>query len=323
MPNRSLALVPPPEGLLAPQAATTVAARTCLLEGPAFDGAGNLFFSDIFGNRIYRMTPRGAVSVFRADSGRTNGNTFDAQGRLISCEGAEQGPGGRRRLVRTDLQTGCIEVLTERFGGQRYNSPNDVCVDTLGRIWFTDPYYDQDRSALELDVEGVYRIDPDGTVTRVLSQPDIQRPNGLAITPDARTLYVVDSHNGPGGHRMIWAFDVSEQGTLSGQRLVLDFGRGRGGDGVRLDERGNLWVAAGILFSRHSGETDDVPPGIYVLTPRGELLGRIPIPEDLCTNLTFGGPGRKTLYVTAGKSIYRVPLAVSGYVLWPPAQQEV
>ncbi len=314
-----LAKAPPPAGLLAPEAATTVAARTCLLEGPALDGDGNLFFSDIFGSRIYRMTPGGAVSVFRADSGRSNGNTFDARGRLITCEGAEQGPGGRRRVVRTDLTTGAVEVLTDRFEGKRYNSPNDVIADAKGRIWFTDPFYGDDRSGLEMDAEAVYRIDPDGTVFRVLSQPEIERPNGLALTPDGRTLYVVDSHARAGGNRKVWAFDVDDVGKPGRRRPVFDFGRGRGGDGMRLDGRGNLWVAAGILFPRHGGETADVPPGIYVLSPRGELLGRIPIAEDLITNLAFGGPGRKTLFVTAGKSIYKIPLAVSGYALYPDA----
>src|SRR3954454_1540224 len=146
-----LTRTPLPAHLLAPRGATTIAARTCLLEGPAFDADDNLFFSDIFGNRIYRLTPDGALSIFRADSGRTNGNTFDASGRLISCEGAEQGPGGRRRVVRTDLKTGAIEVLTDRFEGERYNSPNDICADTRGRVWFTDPFYGEDRSALEMD----------------------------------------------------------------------------------------------------------------------------------------------------------------------------
>jgi gluconolactonase len=194
----TLVATPVPADLLVPQAAITVAARTCLLEGPAFDSDGSLYFSDIIGNRVYRMGPDGVLSVFRADSGRTNGNTFDAHGLLISCEGAEFGPGGRRRLVRTDLKTGRIEVLTERFEGKRYNSPNDVIVDTKGRIWFTDPFYWDDRSALEMTDEAVYRIDPDGTVVRVVSQPQIERPNGLAITPDARVLYVIDSHTRPG-----------------------------------------------------------------------------------------------------------------------------
>jgi gluconolactonase len=169
-----------------------------------------------------------------------------------------------------------------------------------------------------MDQEAVYRIDPAGNVRRVLTQPQIQRPNGLAMTPDARTLYIVDSHSPPGGNRKIWAFDVDEGGRPSGQRLVFDFGRGRGGDGMRLDEQGNLWIAAGIMVPRHEGENADVPAGVYVITPKGELLGRIPIPEDLCTNLAFGGPDRKTLYVTAGKSIYKVPLAVSGWAIYPP-----
>jgi gluconolactonase len=304
--------------LLAPGAATTIAARTCLLEGPAFDARGNVFFSDIVGNRIYRMAPDGVLSVFRADSGRTNGNTFDAHGFLVSCEGAEFGPGGRRRLVRTDMASGRVEILTERFEGKRYNSPNDVVVDSKARIWFTDPFYGDDRSALEMDAEAVYRIDSNGSVTRALSQPEIERPNGLAITPDARTLYVVDSNSRPGGNRKIWALNVGDDGRLSAQRLVFDFGRGRGGDGMRLDDSGNLWVAAGILLPRHGGETTDVPAGVYVITPKGELLGCIPITEDLCTNLAFGGPDQKTLFVTAGKSIFKIPLAVSGYALYPP-----
>lgn len=220
--------VSPPSALLAPQGAIAVSARTCLLEGPAFDASGDLFFSDIIGNCIYRMRPDGMLSVFRADSGRTNGNTFDAEGRLISCEGAEFGPAGRRRVVRTDMNTGQVEVLTERYEGKRYNSPNDVVADIKNRIWFTDPFYGDDRSALELDAEAVYRIDPDGRVTRVLSQPLIERPNGLAVTPDAQTLYVIDSHTRVGGNRKVWSFDVAENGGLSGQRLVFDFGRGRG-----------------------------------------------------------------------------------------------
>jgi gluconolactonase len=307
-----LANAPPPTGLLATDAKTSVAARVALLEGPAVDREGNLFFSDIFGNRLYKMNPAGALSVFRADSGRANGNTFDMQGRLVTCEGQEQGPGGRRRIVRTDIHTGQVEVLTERYEGKRYNSPNDLVVDLKGRVWFTDPYYGDDPSTLEMGAEAVYRIDTDGRVTRVISQPLIERPNGIAITTDGKLLYLIDSHPRPGGNRKIWAFDVDDNGVLSHQRLIFDFGRARGGDGMRLDERGNLWVAAGILFPRHGGETADVPPGIYVFSPKGELLGRIPVPEDLITNLAFGGVDRKTLFVTAGKSIYKIPLAVSG-----------
>ena len=102
-------------------------------EGPAVDAEGNVYFSDIEGNRIIKLTPAGIKSVFRQDSGRTNGNTFDREGRLLHCEGAENGPGGRRRVTRTNLQTDHYEVLTERYDGQRYNSPNDICVDGAGR----------------------------------------------------------------------------------------------------------------------------------------------------------------------------------------------
>jgi len=136
-----------------------IAAVVCFLEGPAVDAYGNIFFSDVAGNRIMKMDPKGQLSVFRADSGRTNGNCFDAKGRLISCEGGEQGP-GRRRIVRTDLKTNQIDVLTDKYEGKRYNAPNDLCVDTRDRVWFTDPYYGTDRTHLEMDVEGVYRIDP-------------------------------------------------------------------------------------------------------------------------------------------------------------------
>jgi gluconolactonase len=301
------------------------AATVCFLEGPAVDAAGNVFFSDIAGNRIMKMDPKGQLSVFRADSGRTNGNCFDAQGRLISCEGGEQGP-GRRRIVRTDMKTNKIDVLTDKFEGKRYNAPNDVCVDTKGRIWFTDPYYGLDRSHLEMDGDGVYRIDPVAVpsdreiwkVTRVLTQKEVQRPNGIAITPDDKTLFVIDSHPKAGGNRKIWAFDIANDGSLDKQRLVYDFGKGRGGDGMKLDMDGNLWVAAGISVKRGPGETLDVAPGVYVISPQGKLLNQIPIPENLITNLAFGGPERKTLYVTAGKTVYRVQTKVSGYALYPP-----
>lgn len=309
--------VPLPATLVAPETRATPAAVICFLEGPAIDAGGNVFFSDIAGNRILKLTPDGTTSVFRTDSGRTNGNTFDAQGRLISCEGGEQGP-GRRRIVRTDLKTGEMMVLTDRFDGKRYNSPNDACVDTKGRIWFTDPRYGADRSDLEMKDEAVYRIDPDGKVSRVLTQPAIQRPNGIAVTPDAKTLYLIDSHPQPDGNRKIWSFAIGDDGQLSQQKLVYDFGKGRGGDGMRLDSQGNLWVAAGILNLRGTSETLDVPPGIYVITPAGKLLGRIPVMEDLITNLAFGGPDRKTLYVTAGKTLYKIPVNVSGYALYPP-----
>ena len=309
---------PLPADLLPAEAQVQVAAGVCFLEGPAVDAEGNVYFSDINGSRILKMDAGGAVTTFRADSGRTNGNTFDAQGRLISCEGAENGPGGRRRIVRTDMKTGQMEVLTDRYEGKRYSSPNDVVVDPRGRIWFTDPLYALDRSTMEHKDEAVYRIDPDGTVKRVITQPQIGRPNGLAVTPDGKTLYVVDSdYSRADGNRKIWSFAIADDGSVSNQRLVYDFGRGRGGDGMRLDMHGNLWIAAGISKPRTANESADVPTGVYVVSPSGKLLGRIPIGEDVITNLAFGGPERKTLYVTAGKTLFKIQTSVSGYSLYP------
>ena len=308
---------PLPEGLVPAEPRISVGACVAFTEGPAVDADGSVYFSDIKNNRILRRTSDGEVSVFRADSGRTNGNFFDHQGRLVSCEGAEEGPGGRRRLVRTDLESGEVTVLTEHFEGKRYNSPNDLTIDSKGRIYFTDPRYG-DRSDLELDVEAVYRLDPDGQVTRVLSQPAIQKPNGIAISADDKTLYVVDSNPAAWGNRKIWSFDVAPDGEMGGQRLVYDFAPGRGGDGMRLDVKGNLWIAGGVNVQRHPNETTDVPAGVYVVSPAGELLGRIPIPEDLTTNLTFGGPDKKTLYVTAGKTLFTTRISVSGFTIHPP-----
>jgi gluconolactonase len=305
-----------PEGLIA-ETDMRVAGAVAFTEGPAVDADGNVFFSDILNNRIMKRTPDGKVSVWRADSGRANGNMFDAQGRLVTCEGAEFGDGGRRRITRTDMRTGAVEILTERYEGKRYNSPNDLVIDNQGRVYFTDPRYKEDRSDLELDVEAVYRFDPDGRVTRILSQPAIQKPNGITISPDNRTLYLVDSSPTPGGNRKIWAFDLSADGVPSKQRLVYDFAPGRGGDGMRTDVQGNLWIAAGIRRPRHVNETAEVPTGIYVVTPGGEVLGRIPVPEDVLTNLAFGGPDLKTLYIVSGKSLFSIRVNVAGHVVYP------
>ena len=308
--------VGPPTGLAAETHVET-AATVAFTEGPAVDADGNVFFSDIVNNRIMKRAADGTLSVWRADSGRANGNMFDAEGHLVTCEGAEFGDGGRRRMTRTDMRTGAVEVLTDRHEGKRYNSPNDLVIDNQGRIYFTDPRYKADRSDLELDAEAVYRRDPDGRVTRILSQPVIQKPNGITIAPDNRTLYVVDSNPARGGNRKIWAFDLSSDGMLSNQRLVYDFAPGRGGDGMRTDVQGNLWIAAGISRPRHANETADVPPGVYVVTPEGELLGRIPVPEDAITNLAFGGPDLKTLYIVAGKSLFSTRAHVAGHVVDP------
>lgn len=292
--------------------ATTVA----FLEGPAVATGGSVYFSDIINNRIMKFDPQtNERSVWRQPSGRTNGLLFDAQGRLLACEGNEFGPNdGNRRITRTNLTTGVCEVLTDRFEGKRYNAPNDIAARSNGQMFFTDPCYG-DRTTMELTHDSVYRIDLDGSVHRVLTQPQIQRPNGIALSPDEATLYLVDSCPVAGGHRKIWAFDLSEGGVPSNGRVVFDFAPGRGGDGMAIDQKGNLYVAAGIFRARGPHESSDVPPGIWIIRPDGKLLGRLPIPEDVLTNVTFGGDDLRTLYITAGKTLYTARSIVPGWVV--------
>ena len=166
-------------------------------------------------------------------------------------------------------------------------------------------------------MEGVYRIDIDGNVTRILYQSTTQQPNGIALSPDDRTLYIADYNIRPGKNRKIWAFDLQDDLSPTNQRLVYDFGVGRGGDGLRVDSQDNLWTAAGIALPKRVGESAVNPPGIYIITPEGILLGRIPIPEDQVTNMTFGGRDKKTLYVTAGKTLFKIPIKVSGWSVYP------
>lgn len=305
-----------PAGFL--ENATTVApaAFAAFLEGPAAHPNGEVYFTDIVNNRILKKSPgQEYASVFRQPSGRANGLLFDPQLRLLACEGNEFGPNdGHRRITRTDLKTGAVEVLTDRYDGKRYNSPNDLAVRSNGQIFFTDPCYG-DRKTMELDHESVYRIDTNGTVTPVLSQPVIQRPNGVALSPDELTLYVVDACPIPGGNRKIWAFDLSAEGVPTNQRLVIDFAPGRGGDGMCVDSQGHLYIAAGIARPRGPHETADTPPGVYVVSPDGTLQGRIPIPEDVLTNCTFGGDDLKTLFITAGRTLYQIRMSIPGWVV--------
>lgn len=311
---------PMPHEFLAPEAQVAPATAVAFLEGPAADAHGNVFFTDIFNNRIMRFDSRtGDTSVWRADSGRANGLLFDSQGRLLACEGNEFGPPGRRRVTRTNMADGSVEVLTDRYEGAQYNAPNDVAACTNGQVFFTDPCYG-DRRTMQLTHESVYRIDPDGSVTKAITQPAIQRPNGIALSPDEKTLYVVDSCAFVGGNRKLWAFDLSSSGVPSGQRLIFDFAPGRGGDGMAVDQRGNLYIAAGLRQPRGPHETAEVPAGIYIITAPGQpnggkLAGRIPILEDVLTNVTFGGDDLQTLYITAGRTLYSVRIAVPGFVV--------
>jgi gluconolactonase len=281
------------------------------LEGPAEGPDGAIYFSDMISDRLLSLLA-GEISVVRAPSGRSNGNVFDLKGDLVTCEGSEYGPGGGRRIVRTDLGSGAVEVVTDRFRGGRYNSPNDICVDSRGRIYFTDPCYNG-HTTLEQDAEAVYRIDPDGAVERIVAQPAVERPNGIAVSPDDSELYLVDSNHEVGGHRKLWAYRLDEHGRAHDRRLVWDFAPGRGGDGVEVAADGTLYVCAGIRTPRKAGETALYPAGVYLISPGGDPLGVIHVPEDVISNCCFAGPDRTRLYITSGRTVYAVDEVGPGY----------
>ncbi|MEW5978308.1 MAG: SMP-30/gluconolactonase/LRE family protein [Acidobacteriota bacterium] len=299
-------------------AAQARAAQTApFTEGPAYHQDGSIYFTDVANNRILRLVAGGGglqPEVFRFPSGRANGLAFDLQGRLLACEGG--GQDGNRRVTRTEPD-GSLTVLAERYQGKRLNSPNDLDIDSEGRIYFTDPRYG-DRSGMELDREAVYRIDPGGGLTQIIA--DLERPNGLAVSPNQKTLYVIDNNNSRGGSRKVYAYALASNGSVGERRVVHDFGTGRGGDGMCLDRRGNLYVTAGLNVPT-AAEPGPVKAGVYVFTPDGTQLDFIPVSEDAVTNCSFGDPDLKTLYITAGKTLFKVRRNVRGHLLWPAVKK--
>ena len=268
-------------------------------EGPAWFAAGRyLVWSDIPNNRMMRLVePSDQVSVFRERSNNSNGNTVDNQGRLVTCEHLA------RRVTRTEFD-GSITVIADKYKGKRFNSPNDAVVKSDNSIWFTDPAYgidtdyEGDKSPMEQDGCHVYRVDPkSGNIDRVVG--DMVRPNGLAFSPDEKYLYIVDTgathkENGP---RHIRRFTVDKGGkSLKGGEVFAECDAGLF-DGFRVDTEGRIWTSAG--------------DGVHVYDADGTRIGKILIPE-MVANVTFGGPKRNRLYITATTSLYSVLLAVSG-----------
>ncbi|SPJ34147.1 SMP-30/gluconolactonase/LRE family protein [Kushneria phyllosphaerae] len=280
-------------------------------EGPVWSGDGRyLLVSDIPNNRIMRWDEISqSLGVYRENSNFSNGMTRDLQGRLIVCEGSTTHDIGRR-ITRTE-PTGEITVLADNFEGKRFNSPNDIVVKRDGSIWFTDPpfqaggYYEGHKIETELP-HGVYRIDADTlTVTRVID--NIAGPNGLCFSPDEQRLYVVEGRAKP--DRLVWAYQVNDDGTLGARHqhiVAKDFG---GLDGIKCDEKGNLWCGWGS-----SGSPDADPEaldGVRVFDPEGKAIGHISLPER-CANLCFGGPQGNRLFMAGSHSIYSIFVSVRG-----------
>ncbi|MCB9872642.1 MAG: SMP-30/gluconolactonase/LRE family protein [Planctomycetaceae bacterium] len=302
--------------------------RVAFTEGPAWHPDGNVYFSDIVNNRIMRRDTNGEMHVFRTPSGRTNGIQFDHQGRMLCCEGG--GLDSNRRITRTELN-GTITVLADRYQDGKFNSPNDLAIDSKGRIYFTDPRYGdrgdmQQRDASDIAIEGVYRIDDVGEVARVIAH-EVDRPNGILVSPDDRYLYVADNVNdGPhaqGGNRKLWRFDLNADGSIdpASRKLLFDWGTDRGPDGMAMDTEGRIYAAAGFNFPNPPVETAEKhKAGIYVIAPEGGLLQFIPVPEDMITNCTFGDADRKTLYITAGHKLWSIRTSTPGVTVWGPSQ---
>ena len=266
-----------------------VAASVAFTEGPTQDRDGNVYFTETVNERIMKLSSSGALSVFREKSNGANGLLVDSENRLVACEG---GGKGIPRVTRTDLKTGRIEVLAEGGG---LVTPNDVTIDGKGRLYFTD-----------LPGSAIYRIDSPGKFTRIAGSPEIQRANGIQVSGDDKTLYVVEANQAKDGHRRITAFDLQPDGTVRNMRVHYNFYPGRSADGMSIDEQGNLYAAAGLHRPRGTSETLDTKCGVHVISPAGKVIQFIPIPEDTITNTAFGGPDRKTLFVTAGKTLFRV-----------------
>jgi gluconolactonase len=298
--------------------------RGGLTEGVAAAPDGTMYFSEIpFGEdkgMIMRFDPRAkTTTVFARDSHKSNGLMFDAKGSLIACEGSD---GGGRCVARWDVKTGERTVVADRYMGKRFNACNDLCIDEKGRIYFTDPRY-LGTEPRELEHRAVYRVDPQGAVVEVTHE--VEKPNGIAISPDQKTLYVADHNNGTdridpdapkpkSGAMKVYAFPLGPDGHVAGpRRTLIDFGDEEGSDGMTVDTEGRIYLA-----SRRPSR-----PGVLVLDPAGKEVAFIKTgepqqgarePSGNPSNVDFGiGDEKDVLYITVDKSLYRIRLNATGY----------
>jgi gluconolactonase len=296
-----------------------------LTEGVAVAPDGMVYFSDITfshvarddkgvieAGHIWKYNPKtGKTTIFRSPSGMSNGIKFDAAGNMIVAEGADF---GGRRVIRTDMKTGKSYIIAGLFEGRPFNAPNDITIDERGRIYFSDPRY-LGHEPIDQPVQAVYRIDPDGSIHRIIT--DAGKPNGVCISPDQKTLYVVSNDNGTTGinrlpketlvlkgRMALMAYDLASDGTARFRKVLVDYAPQDGPDGLVCDKDGNVYAAV----------RDETRPGIYVYSPEGKEVGYIK--TEIPTNVGFGrGLEAKTLYITAGKSLYRIRLNAEGYQL--------
>lgn len=261
------------------------------LEGPAYDPKGVLYFSDIPANKVYALNAAGEFSVLTDQSAHTNGIVYGAGGKFAGKLVACQMDG---RIVTYDPQSGQAEVLAEQFNGQRFNAPNDLVVDAAGGIYFTDPFF-RAPQPLPQEIQAVYYRAADGTVSRVTG--NIAAPNGVALSPDGKRLYVI-----PTQQAEMLVYEITGPGQIGQAQVFCTLrqpeGRsGTGGDGMVVDEQGNLYITSNL--------------GVQIFSPEGQYRGLVATPEQPA-NVTFGGPEFKTLYITARTGLYRAEMPIAG-----------
>ncbi len=257
-------------------------------EGPAWSPQGWLLFSDIPNSRIVRVDKDGSISDFLKPSGKSNGLVYDVAGHLYACQG------DARRVVRISAVDGKIEVLADKFEGKKLNSPNDLAIDPTGGLYFTDPRYGS-NDGVEQPSMGVYYVTAEGKVSRVIDS--LQRPNGILVSADGKALYVAEPNL-----RQLWRYTITAPGQVSDGKVIFTGDQtldGGGPDGMALDADGRIYATY---------------KSVVVLTAGGELVGRIPVPEQPA-NCTFGGADGKTLYITARTSLYSLAMTVAGQSL--------
>jgi len=262
-----------------------IAANYGFTEGPVWSKEGLLLFSDVPSNRIMKFTPGEGTSRWRENSNGANGNAIDEKGRVYSCESRT------RRVVRSDKK-GSVEVLAEKYQGKRLNAPNDIVVAKGGHVYFTDPAFGAQADTRDLDFYGIYHLSPKGELNLVAKPKG--RPNGVALSPNGKILYVVNSDE-----RNVRAYDLEKNGAPANERILISDINGVP-DGLRTDEKGNLYIAA-----KH----------LEIYTPEGKFLREIEVPEKP-SNLAFGDADFQGLYITARTSVYRIRLDVNRAVYY-------
>lgn len=281
------------------QTAEVAVAITVGLEGPATDSAGNLYFTDGSNDRILKMTPDGEVSTYKQPATRPNGLVIDPQDRMYAAERGSPEKNLPGRITRTDLKTGKMDVVAEKYQGKSFGVPNDITYDSKGRLYFSAG-------------GDVYRLDPDGNVAQLAAAPSVDSSNGVMVSLDDKQFYLGEQNRGIAGPRRVRVFDLSPEGTLSNPRVLINFFPGRGPDGMALDVEGNVYVVAGMSKVRGTSETLHANAGVYVFSPKGTQIQFLQVPSDYVTNVAFGGKDMKTIYVTSGNTLFKFPSKIAG-----------